>query len=341
MSDSPTPSEPSSPPESPANSQGPEPGKPPASAPLPVRLDERNFTQLVPQFFIFPLVLVTIIVMIYVLFGASAENNRTVEEVLHDLHSGWLQTKNRAAYELAMRTKDMEEKSEKFTPEVTEEILRILSSNEDSKIRSYLFRALGSAGDPELSLPALLKFLTEGKSDNLEEKVEAIRGLGLSRSPEALPPLYQQLQLFQGEENWEPRLITLSAIAHITSSAGASEEIRRPAIEELKKGLSDPKWMVSWNCAAVLADRYKDPSGVHILRNLLDREYIKKVDKNLEQEKFQEDWVITAVRSLIALEDEVSYKKIEEMRQDPSARVRNIIYLWEDAKKKAEASKTK
>lgn len=310
---------------------------PASPAPVPVRLDERSFTRLVPQLFIFPLVLVTIIVMIYVLFGASAENDRSVPEILSDLHSGWFQTKNRAAYDLAMRTLDMSQSGEKFSPDVTREIIRVLEANPDNpKVRSYLFRALGTAGDPELSRPVLLSFLAEESRASLEERIEAIRGLGLSRSPEAIPPLMEQLASFQAEADWEPRLITLSALANIGSGPQSNEALRRSTVETLRKYLTDPRWMVRWNVASVLARQFRDSSGIEILRNLLDREFIASTDEKLKVEKHQEDWVILGIRGLLVLEDEASYSKIIALRQDPSARVRNTIYLWEEERARQE-----
>ena len=310
---------------------------------IPVAADDRTFIQLIPQFFIFPLVLVTVGVLVYVFFIAAAQDHKPTSELLDDIRAGWLQTKNRSAFELAMRAHELEGAGEHFTVDETRQIVSILqgtpgSTNSggaysggaysgDVHLRAYLVLALGRAGAPELALPELLKALEgSGIEYTLEAKVGAIRGLGLSRSVEVIDPLLTQLKNFPGDDSWEVRENILGAVTNIAAGPDVDAGVKARVSEVLRKHLEDPRWSTRWNAALFLATHFRDPSGVETLRDLLDREFLK--EKFTEEGfHFQTTWMIAAVQALIAVRDVDSYPTIQSLSSDQSAQVRNAVFL--------------
>ncbi len=310
---------------------------------IPVAADDRTFIQLIPQFFIFPLVLVTVGVLVYVFFIAAAQDHKPTSELLDDIRAGWLQTKNRSAFELAMRAHELEGAGEHFTVDETRQIVSILqgtpgSTNSSSAssgsaysgdvhLRAYLVLALGRAGAPELALPELLKALEgSGIEYTLEAKVGAIRGLGLSRSVEVIDPLLTQLKNFPGDDSWEVRENILGAVTNIAAGPDVDAGVKARVSEVLRKHLEDPRWSTRWNAALFLATHFRDPSGVETLRDLLDREFLK--EKFTEEGfHFQTTWMIAAVQALIAVRDVDSYPTIQSLSSDQSAQVRNAVFL--------------
>ena len=299
-------------------SNAPQPVKP-----IPVAVEERSFVSLIPQFFIFPLLLVVIGVMVYVFFIAPAQEERPISDLLTEIHMSYLpQSRNRAAYDLASRAQELEGEGQTMSVEETRQLIEILEkTTDDPKLRGYLVCARGRAGEKSQAY-AVLSDLLGKPALELEVKIEAIRGLGLSRNPVALDTLIKQLVDFDGAEDWEPRQITLSALANIALGPNTTPEDRLRVTQVLEKYLQDAHWMVRWNTACILASSFQNTRGFETLRSMLDREYL---GEHVEKANDQAPWLVRALGALAACEARDFCGDVEKLRQDSSFPVRNAV----------------
>jgi HEAT repeat protein len=303
-----------------------------------VAVEERSFVSLIPQFFIFPLLLVVIAVMIYVFFVAPAQEERPISAMLTEIHHSMLpQSKNRAAYDLAIRARELEKNGQTMSADETRQLVDLLNkSADDDKLRRYLVCALGRAGEKKQAFTVLLQILEspgvgdKGKVEaitghGLEERIEAITGLGLCRDRIALDPLIAQLENFDGAEDWEPRQITLSALANIVLAPDATNTDRARVAGVLGFHLDDPHWMVRWNTACILAEYFHDNRGFATLRNMLDRQYL---GEHVSKPGDQDPWLVRALVALTACDAQKFCGNVDQLTKDSSFPVRNAVFAF-------------
>ncbi len=271
----------------------------------------RRLFFLVPQLFLFPLLLVGGMALIYLFFAAAAEENRTIPQLIRAIRTERVldrQTPSRAAEELAQHSREMERAGKKLDSKDTGELLTAIRQfRGNPMIHKYLVLALGRVGAEEQALPYLQSVLADPETDE-DSRIEAIFGLALSRSPEAVAHLTAALGRYRDADKGEVRAYILQALANI---AGPSIELR-PALsperrEEiaalLRRHISDPSPIVSRNVAMWLAENFTDPSGVAVLRPLLDWKYLE--DQRLLPDE-QELLMVRAIDCLARLGDEES-----------------------------------
>jgi hypothetical protein len=285
---------------------------------------------LMPELFIYPLALVASGVFVYVLlelfFGASAEETRPVGQLIEDLRTqGFLdrQAQSRAAHALAMRATEMESEGRKLSPEETRKLIEACRSSRSSPtIHQCLVLALGRAGEEAEALPLLSGILADPGND-AGSRIEAIRGLGLTRSADAVAPLRAALKE-AASEDWELRAAVLQALTNIaarTTQAGVRDEVR----EVLRSNLGDPSGVVARNAAMWLADVYRDPAGVATLRLLLDWEYLDRQRFNPEE---KDVLMCRSIQCLLALRDEESLAVIRRRAdENRSYKVKNAALV--------------
>lgn len=178
----------------------------------PTSVSSPSFFENLPQFVIFPLVVVLIAVLIIVFFRASVEESRSVSDILTEIQTSW--RKDQPAFALALRAGELEEEGKKFTAEDTRHLIRILHDTRESNLRTFLIEALGRAGEESLALEELLRSI--GKKDVTDgERVNIMRGLGLSGSPRAVEPLIEEIAGARGPDRWEVRLHALISLANL------------------------------------------------------------------------------------------------------------------------------
>jgi hypothetical protein len=306
---------PATPPAAPARGE-PEPMVP-AGGLGPAPKKRRFF--LVPQLFLFPLVIVSVMVLIYVFFAAASEESRTVGQLIGDLKVEGLlnrQASSRSAYALALLASDMERTGRRLDENETRQLIDVLDhSKENPAIHQYVVLALGRIGREELAFPILLGVLADPRRGQ-GARIEAVRGLCLSRSPRAAPPLLGALRAARREEEFELRASILQALTNIAGPPGrpspagqppAGAELRAEIAAALKDALKDPSPLVSRNAAMWLADTFRDPAGVSTLRLLLDWDHLAAQPLSFEEEEVM---ICRAIECLARLGDQESIPAI-------------------------------
>ena len=306
------------------------------TVPLPV--DDSSFFQHVPQFVLFPLIVVLVAVLIVVFFKASVEEKRPIPDIITEIDQGW--RPGRASFDLAVRARLLNEAGTKFTAAETTQLIRVLGNAEDSTRRAFLIEALGYGGEEQLALQELLKLAeqaNEGQNVAEGERVSTIRGLGLSRSPRAVAPLVREYERVRQDNQWELRLNIVGALTNI-ALALPPERSEYSAIRDLlRKTLTDSKRTVAWNAAITLGNQFRDANAVFALRGVLKhwRDKLEGTDK-----EDRELWMPRAIDALTALKHQESYPLIKSLESDVSTRVRNAVFKYLQAVRTAAAKET-
>ena len=287
------------------------------STPRPQR---KTFAELLPQLFLFPLLIVTVLVMVWLLFAASAQDNRGIEELLADIQSGGQHSRKQDTYALAQKAIEVSKEGKHFSASQTRLLLAMLETEKDPKMLEFVTMALGSAGEPNLSLPAMQEMaLAETQPE--AARMNAVRALGLGRhgkADRAASVLLQVVRRNADAGSWEFRWNALAALANLHSQA---------AVEPLKSALEDPRRELRWSAACWLAQVYDDKSGMAILRQLLDWKHMDgQVGDNgralLHEQK--EHYMLMALEAIARLEGPAARDVIEEKTRDArSPKVRN------------------
>jgi len=285
---------------------------------------QKSFAQLLPQLFLFPLLIVAVGVMGYYFFRASTEDTRSVEELLSDIESGGSHARKQDMYALAVKVRDMTSKTgapEYFSDEITRKLLSLLErSKDDSTVQQYLIAALGRAGNPEMTVP-LLTGIATGADRSLEERIYAIQGLSLSRSPSAVETLKKVLDENGGSETWDLRWVALAGLANLGDPV---------AVPYLRRSVGDPRREVSWSSACWLANFFGDSGGIEVLRNLTDWEFLDRErgdhGRPLTVDE-KEQYMVMALEGLWRLEKGDSRELLtEKSRESRSARVKRAAF---------------
>jgi hypothetical protein len=216
------------------------------------------------QFFLVPLVIVVVCVMIYWGLSHVVANPRKPDEWLKDVKEGGLNTRPHAALKLVeslRRTqKDGQPPDRTLTPGVLE-LFRATKPDEDV-LRKTLLSCLGVLGDPRAS-ELLLEVAT--KEGNLEERTAALDALGAIQDPSTLPALVKLLD--------DPKPV-VRKYAAFNAGAVAGRTGDGSVVEPLRAKLKDASPDVGWNAAFALAYFLRDASGTDTLKKMLDRSYL-------------------------------------------------------------------
>jgi HEAT repeat protein len=207
---------------------------------------------------IFPLGLLALCLVVYVLFGLIAHEGKTSADHLDSIRLGradaW-----QAAYELS-RLLAQEEPAER-DPRTVPRILGLLEApaGGDPRTRRYLILSLGRLGDAR-GVDALLGALA---APDPESRLYAIWGLGAIGDPRAVEHLLALLE----DEDSDVRKMTAYALGALPAP-----EVP-PALQAM---LHDPSPDVAWNAALSLA-RLGEPAGLPLIERLIDRQYLDTV----------------------------------------------------------------
>ena len=282
----------------------------------------KTFAQLFPQLFLFPLVMVAVGVMVWLFFHASAEDNRSVEELIGDIESGGVHARKQDMYALAIKTRELtaeEGRSRYFSEDVTRKLLRLLerSGDEDVAFRQYLTAAVGRAGVPGLTLP-IMSGIAADEGRSLDERVHAVQALGLCGSKDAIPVLEKILDASHEPEDWDLRWVALASLANLGDPA---------AVPYLRRSVEDRRLDVSWSAACWLANFFEDSQGIALLRKLTDWAFLDAArgdrDRALSSSE-KEQYMVMAIEGLWRLEKQESLDVLHEKSKDSrSMKVRN------------------
>jgi HEAT repeat protein len=252
--------------------------------------------------FLVPLLVVLLCVGVFIGFGWIAYEQRSAQDYLSDLRSGWRPRRAQAAYELSkILVADPVALDE--TPGAAADLRNLFAEAEDPEMRRYLALVLGHTHDPE-AVPLLIGALEESDS---QTRIYALWALGTLGDPRALQPLTGAA----GED--DPGIRKTAAFA--LGELGRAEAV--PALTPL---LQDPIADVRWNAALALS-RLGSDAGVPVLHQMLDRQLTAQVPGITPSQA--EEAMVEAVRALGATGGDAAAGILRELAEnDPSLKVR-------------------
>lgn len=243
------------------------------------------------QFFLIPLAVVGVLVLIYVGFRMLIEDRRTAQEYLQDVQYGGRERRWPAAYELSrlMATPGAEADDPTLGPALVDAFER--TRNDDPQVQRYLALAIGRLEQPPASaVPALEAALDDAE---VEVTISVVWALGALRDPAAVPRLTEMYR----STDAAIRKVVIYALGAIDGGAQT---------DTLRSALSDPVADVQWNAAIALA-RHQDSAGTTVLRRMLDRTYVaRQVTRSVDPASAVDpvaDVMISGLRAVAALGD--------------------------------------
>jgi HEAT repeat protein len=282
------------------------------------------------QFFLIPLAVVGVTVLVYVGFRSLLTEERTAREYLAEVrHGGWSRQWP-AAYELSRL---MEEPQVRADRSLVPELVKAFDEAKDGdpRIRRYLALAIGRL-DPPLPPEAIAVLTTAldepgaawtpdlfsringwADIDINEARIMTIWALGSSGDASVVPklqPLYESADA-------GIRKMVVYALGALPGDA---------QLTTLQRALKDEAADVRWNAAVALA-RHGSHEGVPVLREMLDRTFVEQtVKRDVRQYEDQDpvaDVMISGLRAAAVLNDAALRASVEDLsQQDRSLRVR-------------------
>src|SRR5579883_2081121 len=172
------------------------------TAPTPEAAQPDKSSSLILQFVVFPLAIVILAVAITGFFQWLAQDNRTYNDYLNEIASGWRQKQPEAAYQLVFRLADKDDELRKHAnvPR-TIEIFEQAKKADDPRVRRWLaivLGHLGSEGHAEC-VPPLLDAVSPAEPDQ-ETRLNATWSLGRCHEASAVSAIAGLLDdAFDGE----------------------------------------------------------------------------------------------------------------------------------------------
>ena len=282
------------------------------------------------QFFLIPLAVVGVTVLVYLGFRSLLTEERSAQEYLTEVrHGGWSRQWP-AAYELSRLMEDPRVRADRS---LVPELVRAFDDAKDGdpRIRRYLALALGRLEPPlpKDAVDALTRALDEpgvawtpdifsrlngwADIDINEARIMTIWALGSSGDASVvgrLQPLYES-------KDAGIRKMVVYALGALPGEA---------QVPTLEQALQDEAADVRWNAAVALA-RHGRAEGVPVLREMLDRSFVEQtVRRDVRQYEDMDpvaDVMISGLRAAAVLKDATLRASVEGLsQQDRSLRVR-------------------
>jgi HEAT repeat protein len=263
------------------------------------------------QFFLIPLAVVALTVMVYLGFRSLLADDRTAEDYLTEIRNGGTNRRWPAAYELSRLMSDPKVRAD---PRLGPALVKALEESKDGdpRVRRYLAMALGRL-DPPLPADAVAGLTRTLDDPDSESRISAIWALGSSGDASVVP----RLQPLYGSSDAGIRKMVVYALGALPGDA---------QILTLRTALQDSAADVRWNAAVALA-RHGSHEGVAVLRQMLDRAYLEQtIKRDVRQDEDQDpiaDVMISGLRAAAALRDETLKPSVASLsQQDRSMKVR-------------------
>ena len=282
------------------------------------------------QFFLIPLVVVGVMVLVYVGFRSMLGESRTARDYLAEVQNGGTHRRWPAAYELSRMMDDPKVRADRaLAPALVNAFER--AKDDDPRIRRYLALAIGRL-DPPLptgAIKVLLESLDEpdqvpnqdlmsrlsGWSGTAagEVRISAIWALGSSGDPSVTP----RLQALYESPDAGVRKMVVYALGALPGEV---------QVDTLRGALLDTAPDVRWNAAVALA-RHGDRQGSGVIRQMIDRAYVEQaVKRDVGQDEDRDpiaDVMISGLRAAAVLKDGTLREPITVLsQQDRSMKVR-------------------
>jgi HEAT repeat protein len=264
------------------------------------------------QFFLIPLAVVGVTVMVYVGFRSLLTDDRSAQDYLTEIRNGGSDRRWPAAYELSRLMADPKVRADRTLS--TALVKAFKGSTGDEQVRRYLALAIGRL-DPPMPADAVSE-LTQALNDpDGETRISVIWALGSSGDSAVVPrliPLYSAPDTDAGI-----RKMVVYALGALPGDA---------QIDTLRTALEDSAPDVRWNAAVALA-RHNRSEGVSVIGQMLDRGYVERtVRREVRQDEDQDpiaDVMISGLRAAATLKA-LSLKPLVSTlsEQDRSMRVR-------------------
>jgi HEAT repeat protein len=237
------------------------------------------------------------------LFGKLASDEQTVPDYLNEVQSGGRRERWQAAYQLSQLINAGEAKK---YPNLIHDVIRVYDSakNDDPRIRQYLSMVLGNLGDRRAT-PLLVDALNDPAP---ETRIYAALALGRLHDRAAVPAL---LQVFAKDERDVRK-----------AAAYALGEIGDPgALPQLVGALNDPIADVRYN-AAIAVSRFGDTRAIGVLREMLDRQRLDRVEGMRPDQK--DATILAAIPAIVKIAPADARPILEKLAQsDPSLQVQS------------------
>lgn len=263
------------------------------------------------QFFLVPLAVVALTVLVYVGFRAMLVDQRSAQDYLAEIRTGGTSRRWPAAYELSRLMADPKVRADRTLAPALVAAFEA-AKDDDPRVRRYLALALGRL-DPPLPARAVADLTQALEDGDSEARIMTIWALGSSGDPAVAPrlePLYHS-----GDAG-----VRKMVVYALGALPGESQ------VETLRTALEDEAPDVRWNAAVALA-RHGSRDGVPVLRQMLDRRYVERTvtrePRPGEDEDPVSDVLITGVRAAAALNvDALRPTVVALSRGDRSLKVR-------------------
>lgn len=213
------------------------------------------------QFFLIPLAVVGVIVLVYGGFRMLLATERTPAELLADVRSGGRERRWPAAYELSRVLSDPG--AEQRNPELGAAVVQAFadSAGDDPRVRRYLALAIGRlASPPPEAVVELTAALGDPDTETRISVIWALAALGDESSADDVEAAYRS-------DDAGVRKMAVYALGALTGGGDHAT---------LRNALDDPAADVQWNAAVALA-RHGRGDGMAVIRRMLDREYVTRM----------------------------------------------------------------
>ena len=264
------------------------------------------------QFFLIPLAVVGVTVMVYVGFRSLIADDHTAQEYLTEIRTGGSTRRWPAAYELSRMMADPKVRADRtLGPEL---VKAFQSSKDDPQVRRYLALAIGRL-DPPLPADAVAGLTHALDDPDSETRISVIWALGSSGDAAVVSRL---IPLFSSPDaDAGVRKMIVYALGGLPGDG---------QLATLQTALQDVAPDVRWNAAVALA-RHGSSEGAGVIRQMIDRQYVEgTVKRDVRQDDDQDpiaDVMVSGVRAAAALKDESLRAPITALSlQDRSMRVR-------------------
>ncbi len=225
---------------------------------------------LVHSFFVIPFIIVVFGVLFFFMWKMLSDESDSAYDYLNEIKIGAATKRWQSAFELAkiLGNPDLVPTDEKFVNELT--MVYRNSIHDDPQVRTYLALAMGATRNSEYG-----EVLLEGlKDQNIQSKVSSIKSLGQIKYGKAIPLL---LPLIKKNITDDIRLSAIMAIGMISDTS---------TVKDLLPLLDDEEANIRWESAVALA-KLKNSRAVPVIKELLQRDYLKKFPQVDEWEQVQ------------------------------------------------------
>jgi len=287
--------------EAPPTTQGEQAESPP---------ERRGAPYLILDLLVFPLVIVAVGVVVFVIFGLITTEGKGPRDYLDLIRAGDSNRRWQAAFELSKVIH--ESRDPKLSdPRLVGGMVSLFeeTGGDDPRVRRFLALALGRLGDAR-AVPALLAYLKDvqrGEGTDSQTHIYAVWALGAIGDASAIPTL---VALASSED---PGLRKTAVHA-----LGAFRFEEATAV--LERALDDPVDDVRWNAALALAHQ-GHLAALPVLAQMLDRRQLSRSGAVTPDQA--EEILLQAVAGAALLSDASLTARLEELgNDDPSLKVR-------------------